>query len=99
MKQASIILVATSFLIGLNGCNDEKKAEADIQAEVVQTVDWYKEHKNERRAVLEKCKSNPGELAATPNCINAAHAESSSTWASRSGGTKIVPLSAADLRK
>ncbi|KVX06927.1 hypothetical protein CLH39_18230 [Alcaligenes faecalis] len=37
----------------------------------VQTVDWYKTHDPERKAMIEKCEANPGELAASANCINA----------------------------
>ena len=41
------------------------------QQEPVQTVDWYKANAPERLKVLERCKANPGELALTPNCVNA----------------------------
>jgi len=37
----------------------------------VQTVDWYKNHDAERKGMILKCEENPGELAKTPNCINA----------------------------
>jgi len=39
--------------------------------EPVQTVDWYKANAPERFKVLERCEANPGELALTPNCVNA----------------------------
>ena len=41
----------------------------------VQTVDWYIANTPERVAMLEKCKANPGELSASPNCINAKSAQ------------------------
>ncbi|WP_183004342.1 EexN family lipoprotein [Achromobacter sp. UMC71] len=41
----------------------------------VQTVDWYKAHDPERKAMIAKCEANPGELAASANCINAKTAE------------------------
>lgn len=37
----------------------------------VQTVDWYKTHNPERQSMIAKCEANPGELAASANCINA----------------------------
>lgn len=40
----------------------------------IKTVDWYKNHKAEREEVRAKCMDNPGELAATPNCLNAIQA-------------------------
>jgi hypothetical protein len=50
--------------------------------EPVQNVDWYKEHANELKAMLEKCKNNPAELSENKNCINAAEAKSSLVWGS-----------------
>ncbi|MFD2190785.1 EexN family lipoprotein [Pistricoccus aurantiacus] len=54
----------------LTGCFDDTP---DIGP--VQTVDWYKEHVDERKVTLETCGNNPGELKDTPNCINALQAE------------------------
>lgn len=101
MKKVSVALVA-ACIVALTGCNEEKKAEDDVKteapkAEVVQTVDWYKAHKDERRAMLDRCHNNPGELAATPNCVNASRAESSATWGSRTGGHRIEPLTASEM--
>ncbi len=63
---------------------------ASFAAEV-QTVDWYKANKTERQAVLAKCRNNPGELANTPDCINASRAQSATTWGA-TGGIKVKPL-------
>lgn len=52
------------------------------KSEPVQTVDWYKEHQAERKAMLEKCRNNPGELRGDKNCINAQKAENKLTWES-----------------
>jgi len=60
--------------------------------EPVQTVQWYKEHKAERLEVLNKCKDNPGELATTPNCMNARRATSEMTLSSRKGIIPPKPL-------
>ena len=66
MKRIILPFVIASTLAG---CKQE-------QAEVVQSVDWYKENTVERTERLAQCRANPGELADTPNCINAEQAES-----------------------
>ncbi len=57
----------------------------------VQTVDWYKAHDAERLAMIEKCASNPGELAASPNCINAKTAANHLVVDKR-GYQKLTPI-------
>ena len=59
MKKLSIALVVAAVLAG---CGENTP---------VQTVDWYKAHEAERTATIAKCMTNPGELDASPNCINA----------------------------
>lgn len=94
MKKFTILLVVAGTLSILAGC---KKDEVP---EVVQTVDWYKAHKVERAEVLTKCKANPGELAATPNCVNASRADSSTTWSAKGGGiSPVKPLTADQINK
>lgn len=73
MKRLALSLVVALVLAG---CGENTP---------VQTADWYKAHDKERREMLAKCKSNPGELAASPNCINAEQAESLSRAAKREG--------------
>ena len=68
-------------------CN-EKPPE---KVEVVQTVEWYKNHKEERKATLQACANNPGELEDTPNCINAEDADAA-VQSARSGGIKVKPI-------
>jgi len=63
MKTLSIALVVAAVLAG---CGENTP---------VHTVDWYKAHDTERKEMIAKCKSNPGELAASPNCINAQKAQ------------------------
>jgi len=66
------------------------------KTEVVQTVEWYKEHKTERETVLKKCNDNPGELQFTPNCVNANRAKQLLVWS----GTKprqVKPMTAEEL--
>lgn len=71
MQKASIflatVLIASPF--ALTGCIEDKPAD------IVHTVDWYREHEAELKEVLKKCNNNPGELAATPNCVNAGRAK------------------------
>lgn len=87
MRKLTVLMALAGALSMLAGCNEDKPAE-----EVVQTVDWYKAHKTERADVLAKCQSNPGELAATPNCVNASRAESSTTWSATGGIKAPAPL-------
>lgn len=61
------------------------------QAEVVLSVDWYKENTVERTERLAQCRANPGELADTPNCINAEQAESLADTSKR-GGLDVQPM-------
>jgi hypothetical protein len=92
MKHANL-LVAVVLVAGVVGCKDDEPVAP------VQTVDWYKAHQAERAAVLAKCNDNPGQLAATPNCVNASRAESSATW-SKHGGIKLpVALTAEQIKK
>lgn len=96
MKNKIALLLAASILLALTGCNDEKDEKP--VAEIVQTVDWYKAHKAERAEVLARCRNNPGELAAAPNCINASRADSSSTWSATGGGINTpAPLTAKQI--
>ncbi|MDR7049501.1 hypothetical protein J2X54_001956 [Duganella sp. 3397] len=92
MKQITVLLAMTAALSALAGCKEAKAPE------VVQTVDWYKAHQTERTAVLEKCKNNPGELAATPNCVNAHTAANQLVWSSRGSGITIKAKTAEELR-
>jgi len=61
--------VLLSGMITLTGCTKEA-------LEPVNTVEWYKAHEAEREAMLKKCLDNPGQLAETPNCVNAKEAAS-----------------------
>jgi PBP1b-binding outer membrane lipoprotein LpoB len=63
MKRLSLILFVA---VALTGCGENTP---------VQTVDWYKQHDTERKEMIAKCKASPGELSASPNCINAQQAD------------------------
>ena len=95
MNRAAIFLVVAGILSMLVGCNEDK----ETTPEVVQSVEWYKAHKPERDVVLAKCRSNPGQIGATPNCINASRAESATTWGAKGSGIKTpAPLTADDIK-
>ena len=79
MKKFSIALVVAAVLAG---CGENTP---------VQTVDWYKAHEAERTAMIVKCKANPGELDASPNCINAERAESLAD-AGKRRGLNVQPM-------
>lgn len=80
MKKLSSLLFFSAVV--LVGCGEKTP---------VQTVDWYKAHNAERLAMIEKCAANPGELAASPNCINAKTAANHLTVDKR-GYQKLTPI-------
>ena len=43
------------------------------------TVGWFFEHRDELAVALKACRDNPGELAKTPNCVNANEARNKVT--------------------
>lgn len=79
MKKLITFLFAAVILVG---CGENTP---------VQTVDWYKAHAEEREEMIAKCKSNPGELAASANCINAQQAQVGKDL-SRRGYLKLPPV-------
>lgn len=76
-------------LVVLAVCSGGQEVKAQ---ETVQPVEWFKTHQTERKAQLAKCNSNPGEMRARPNCVNASRAESSSVWSKRGGIQAPAPL-------
>lgn len=92
MKKLTLTLATIGLLTVLSGCKEEKPVD------VVQSVEWYTEHKTERAEVLAKCQNNPGELANTPNCVNASRADSAITWGAKGAGVKVKPLTAEDMK-
>ena len=94
MRSIKFTAIAAALAVALvAGCKGEKTTE------VVQTVDWYKLNKPERLAMIERCTNNPGQLAATPNCVNANRAAQSLVWSSKSDSAiRVKPLTAEQLR-
>ena len=79
MKRLYLSLVAAAVLAG---CGENTP---------VQTADWYKAHDKERREMLAKCKASPGELAASPNCVNARAAQNQLDLGSKDFGVDVKP--------
>lgn len=79
MKKAVLSLLIVALLAG---CGENTP---------VQTVDWYKTHDMARKNMIAKCKTSPGELAASPNCINAQKAQNEKDL-SRRGYLKLPPV-------
>jgi hypothetical protein len=44
---------------------------APVPDRSTRTVDYYTGHTQERQTMIDECKNDPGELAGSPNCINA----------------------------
>ncbi len=68
-RRPIVVGLVLSGVLWIVGCTNES-------LESVQTVEWYKTHEAERIAMATKCQNNPGQLASTPNCINAKQAVS-----------------------
>lgn len=66
----SILLVVTAALAGCNEAGTSPPPK---------TVGWFFEHRDELAVTLKACRDNPGELAKTPNCINANEARNKVT--------------------
>jgi hypothetical protein len=93
MTKYALTAFAVSLLL-ISGCKQEQPPEE------VKTVEWYKANKSERDARLAKCQSSPGELALTPNCVNANRAKQSSTWGATGGGiSSVEPITSNDTKK
>lgn len=68
------IFTSIAAAVTLCGCGEKTPT---------QTVEWYKNNDAERKAMIGKCKDNPGELAASPNCVNAQQAQNEKDLARR----------------
>jgi hypothetical protein len=73
MKTMASILLITATVVNLAGCN---KADTGRQTK---TVGWFFDHRDELAVTLKDCRDNPGELAKTPNCVNANEARNKVT--------------------
>jgi len=57
-----------SLIFAVPGCSGGSPREETY------TVDYFRSHSEVREAKLRACSDNPGELGATPNCVNAQRA-------------------------
>ena len=73
MKTDGFHLLLTAAAVSLAGCN-----EADTSRQT-KTVGWFFDHRDELAVTLKACRDNPGELAKTPNCVNANEARNKVT--------------------
>jgi hypothetical protein len=73
MKTMISFLLLIALATGLTGCN-----EADPSRQT-KTVGWFFDHRDELAVTLKACRDNPGELANTPNCVNAVEARNKVT--------------------
>ncbi len=73
MKMMVPILLSIAAFAGLTGCNE---ADPSYQTK---TVGWFFDHRDELATALKACRDNPGELAKTPNCVNANEARNKVT--------------------
>lgn len=62
-------------------------------------VEWYKTHEGERKDMLAKCHNNPGQLAITPNCINAEQAAREALTTAPPLSDRIKPFSMDNVNK
>ncbi len=63
---ASVLVQLSICGFGLAGCSREEPAR---------TVSWYREHPEDRKAMITRCSDDPGHFGQTPNCVNASRAE------------------------
>ena len=83
MNKKIVIASAMGLLFTVLGGCDTRQGHEEVRP-----VDWYESNATERAAKLEECKSNPGKLDATPNCVNASRAENNVKAAAKWGTEK-----------
>jgi len=83
MNAKTMNLGFLAIALALSGCHS---------TEPTRSVEWFVEHRQELKNTLAECNGNPGELAATTNCINAKKAQGKITWCAKGGGVKVEPL-------
>ena len=93
MKQKAFIVAAVAnalLILALAGCDGREQPKEEVRP-----VDWYVKHESERAAKLLECRSKPGILDATPNCVNASRAENEAKeptkWGSEKEGVRTEP--------
>jgi hypothetical protein len=84
MKIRPPVLLALVLMTGLAGCGDNDQqptattrpspSSGGASAQPTKTVAWFMGHHDELQTFLKACRDNPGELAKTPDCVNATKA-------------------------
>lgn len=83
MKRGTLFLLAGLVGAALAGCGESEPRQKGTPPSAssekdspkpVKTVPWFIEHRSELERILKACRDNPGELAKTPDCINASAA-------------------------
>lgn len=95
MKKLKLSAILIISVLVITGCKEDKPAAAAP----AMTVDWYKANEQARKDMLAKCNNNPGELAATADCVNATVANEQLVWSSKkeNKGIQVKPLTAKDM--
>jgi hypothetical protein len=89
-----VIFLLSAFVMGLSLTSCTKEA-----LDPVHDVQWYKTHEGERKDMLAKCHNNPGQLAITPNCVNAEQAAREVLTTAPPLSDRIKPFSMDDVKK
>lgn len=81
MKNGVSLLLAAFVGTALAGCGERDPrprnappsppASGHDSPQPVKTVSWFMSNRGELEAILKACRDNPGELAKTPDCVNA----------------------------
>ena len=83
MNAKIVNLGCVAIALALSGCHS---------TEPTRSVEWIKENRPALKETIARCNGNPGELAATPNCINASRAQGAITWSAKGGGVRAEPI-------
>lgn len=71
MLHRLVIIIGTAIILAAcDNRGEEKKASAPVR-----DVEFFLKNPDERKATVAECDNNPGELAETPNCVNAYQAD------------------------
>lgn len=81
MRLPTYLLLTALISAALTGCGEGDKQRKDAPhsaptsgnnlPQPAKPVSWFIEHRDELQRTLKACRDNPGELAKTPDCVNA----------------------------
>ena len=93
-RSVFLIFLVSAHVMGLSLTACTKEA-----LDPVHDVEWYKTHEGERKDMLTRCHNNPGQLAITPNCVNAEQAAREVMTTAAPLSDRIKPFSMDDVNK